>query len=122
MITYDIEKERYFTRVPAKEIHEYLLGNTRSSTSTRINSSDNIISITLPNTVEDTRVGIKGMPLLRITSWNKDQHYKQFFNPIYVPIRYTTISDLKVDILTNSTHLDSNKGFITLHFRRRHEW
>ena len=68
--------------------------------------------------MEDTRVGIKGMPLLRITSWNKDQHYKQFHNPIYVPVRYTTINDLKVDILTNST----NKGFITLHFRRRHEW
>ena len=32
--------------------------------------------LTLPNTVEDTRVGSKGMPLLRITSWNKDQHYK----------------------------------------------
>ena len=28
MITYDIEKERYFTRIPTKEIHEYLLGNT----------------------------------------------------------------------------------------------
>ena len=122
MIKYDIEKERYFTPIPTKEIHEYLLSNMRSSTSTRINTSDNIISITLPNTVEDTRVGIKGLPLLRITSWNKDQHYKQFHNPIYVPVRYTTISDLKVDILTNSIPLETNKGFITLHFRRRHEW
>ena len=55
--------------------------------------------------MEDTRVGIKGLPLLRITSWNKEQQYKQFLNPIYVPVRYTTISDLKVDILTDSAPL-----------------
>ena len=72
-----------------KEIREYILDNTRSSTSTRINTSNNIITITLPNTVEDTRVGIKGLPLLRITSWNKEQQYKQFLNPIYVPVHYT---------------------------------
>ena len=122
MITYEIEKERYFMRIPTKEFHEYLLSNTRSSTSTRIHTSDNIISVTLPNTVEDTRVGIKGVPLLRKTSWNKDQHYKQFHNPMYVLVRYTTISELKVDILTDSTPLKSNKGFITLHFRRCYEW
>ena len=79
-------------------------------------------TITLPNTVEDTRVGIKGLPLLRITSWNKQQQYKQFLNPIYVPVRYTTVRDLKVDILTDSAPLKSNKGFIPLHFRRRYEW
>ena len=122
IVTYDFEKERYFTRIPTKEIHEYILDNTRSSTTTRINTSNNIITITLPNTVEDTRVGIKGLPLLRITSWNKDQQYKQFLNPIYVPVRYITISNLKVDILTDSAPLKSNKGFITLHFRRRYEW
>ena len=122
MITYEFKKERYFTRIPTKDIHEYILDNTRPSTSTRINTGNNTIVITLPNTVEDTRVGIKGLPLLRITSWNKDQHYKQFLNPIYVPVRYTTISDLKVDILTDSAPLKSNKGFITLHFRHRYEW
>ena len=72
--------------------------------------------------MEDTRVGIKGLPLLRITSWNNNQQYKQFNNPIYVPVRYTTISDLKVDILTDSTPFVSNKGFITLHIRRQYEW
>ena len=122
IMTYEIEKERYFTRIPTKEIHEYILDNTLPSTSTRINTSDNIITITLPSTVEDTRVGSKGLPLLRITSWNKDDQYKQFHNPIYVPVRYTTISDFKVDILTDSALLKSNKGFITLHFRRRYEW
>ena len=122
MITYDGGEERYFTRIPTKEIHEYILDNTRSSTSTRINTGNNTIVITLPNTVEETRVGITGIPLLRITSWNKDQQYKQFHNPIYVPVRYTTISDLKVDILRDSAPLKSSKGFITLHFRHRYEW
>ena len=113
IVTYEFEKERYFTHIPTKEIHEYILDNTRSSTTTRINTSNNIITITLPNTVEDTRVGIKGLPLLRITSWNKEQQYKQFLNPIYVPVRYTTISDLKVDIFTDSAPLKSNKHYIS---------
>ena len=117
IITYEIEKERYFTCIPTKEIHEHILDNTRSSTTTRINTSNSIITITLPNTVEDKGVGITGLPLLRITSWNKEQQCKQFLNPIYVPVRYTTIRDLKVDILTDSTPLKSSKGFITLHFR-----
>ena len=65
MITYEFEKERYFTGIPTKEFHEYILHNTQSSTSTRINTINNIITITLPNTVEDTRVGIKGLPLLQ---------------------------------------------------------
>ena len=124
MITYDFKGERYFTCIPTKEIHEYLLDNTRSSSSlsARVHTGDNIIPITLPNTVEDMQVGIEGMPLLRITSLNQEQHYKQFYNPIYVPVRYTSISDLKVELRTNSTPLESTKGFITLHLRRRHEW
>ena len=54
IVTYEFEKERYFTRIPTKEIHEYILDNTLSSTTTRINTSNNIITIALPNTVEDT--------------------------------------------------------------------
>ena len=72
--------------------------------------------------MEDTRVASKGLPVIRITSWNKEQHYKQFHNPIYIPVRYTTVSDLQVDILTYSAPLKSNKGVITLHFRHRYEW
>ena len=49
--------------------------------------------------MEDTRVGSKGLPLLRIPSWNKEQQYKQFINPIYVPVRYTTISEIYSQIL-----------------------
>ena len=111
---YEFNTEKYYIRTPTTLLQHYIVDDNSDDDSMQL------LKIKVPHILDETKVGENSESLLRITSWDARQVYKEFKVPLYVALRYVTIDDFNIEV-TNSEGDKLIDGFVTLHFRKKYE-
>ena len=111
---YEFNTEKYYIPTPTTLLRHYIVHGKSDD------GSMQLLKIKVPHILDRTKLGENSKSLLRITSWNTRQVYKEFKIPLYVALRYVTIDDFNIKV-TNSEGDKLLDGFVTLHFRTKYE-
>ena len=116
--TYYFNRYKYYVFSPATKLRVFKPTTTISTTTggSISNSVSSLVKVVLKDVIEETMVGTETGSILRMITW--DEAFKQFNNLMYIPLRYSIIDALNIEItdLYNNTSIKTNS--VTLHFRR----
>ena len=108
----------YWIITPSKNLVNYI--GVENQGRVKVERDEQGIVVLLPNIIEETIIGKFSESLLRFTTWRDGDVYKQFNHLVYVPLRYTSLSDLNIVVKAENDKLIRDVQ-ATLYFRRRNE-